>query len=80
MHIAATTFHQLDSRMKRAAMKTPVQNIASFATLRLLRVTLPATLFRAVRMTAHNRRQLQLQCGEPFDATALQQKDMTTMQ
>jgi len=64
--------------MKRAAMKTPVQNIASFATLRLLRVTLPATLFRAVRMTAHNRRQLQFR--EPFDATALQQKDMTTMQ
>lgn len=38
--------------MNRAAMKTPVQKMANFATFRLPLVTLPATLLKAVRKTA----------------------------
>lgn len=38
--------------MKRAAMKTPVQKMASLATFKVPRVIFPATLLKAVRRTA----------------------------
>ena len=52
LYAALVNIPQLDSRTNLAAMKTPVQKIASLATLRLPLVTLPAMLLKAVLTTA----------------------------